>query len=175
MTGAHRSAQLAVAPANDAHLSRVEKHLPRQPLTTCTWCAVACTFPAHIYVENPDALLLTFVLFDISVFAWVGAVLWSWSFLTSRARRVCEEAEAERSGRHPPRPAAVAAVFLVRTVPARAGGSLHGRRAVGNWWARPVFRALVGDVVVGGWGAGWGHSGCDGGGFEAFDDQPDAE
>ena len=33
---------------------------------------------------------------------------------------------AERVGRHPARPAAVAAVCLPRTVPARAGGPLGG-------------------------------------------------
>ena len=35
-------------------------------------------------------------------------------------------------------------------------------------------RGLGGDVVVGGRTVGCGHSGCDGGGLEAFDDQPDA-
>ena len=38
---------------------------------------------------------------------------------------------AERVGRHPARPAAVAAVFVPRTVPVRSGGPLRGGCAVG--------------------------------------------
>ena len=48
-----------------------------------------------------------------------------------------------------------------------------GQRPAG-WWARPCS-GLGGDVVVGGRGAGCGHSGGDGGGLEALDDQPDAQ
>ena len=54
----------------------------------------------------------TRLIFIFCLFAWVGAVLWS-CFLTSPARRVGEVRKclAERLGRHPPRPAAVAAVM----------------------------------------------------------------
>ena len=56
---------------------------------------------------SPTVLILILVL----LFAWVGAVLWS-CFLTSAARRVGEvrKCSAERAGRQPARPAAVAAV-----------------------------------------------------------------
>ena len=59
--------------------------------------------------------------------AWVGAVLCS-CFLTSAPGCGGEVRKclAERVGRHPARPAAVAAVWLPRTAPVRAGGPLHG-------------------------------------------------
>src|ERR1700758_3124088 len=53
-------------------------------------------------------------------------------------------------------------VMTASTVPQALGGP--GR-----------VRGLGGDVVVGGRGAGRGHSGCDRGGLEALDDQPDAQ
>ena len=90
----------------------------------CT--GVLCTFPGHLRGEQlslilragvrrgcggtlnlgaawgcrgrgsgfPTILTLILLLF----FAWVGAVLWSWSFLTSRARRVCEVRKRKRNG-----------------------------------------------------------------------------
>src|SRR5580704_15251786 len=50
-----------------------------------------------------------------------------------------------------------------------------GQAAAGPPGARPCVRRLDGDVVVGGPGVGGGHCRGDGGGFEAFDDQPDAQ
>jgi len=75
-------------------------------------------------------LTLTLVFdFDFD-FAWVGAVLCS-CFLTSAPGCGGEVRKclAERLGRHPPRPAAVAAVWLTPTGPARVRGPLGGPRA----------------------------------------------
>jgi len=56
-------------------------------------------------------------------------------FLTSAARSGGEvrKTEAERAGRHPARPAAVAAVMWGHTGPAGAHGPLGGPRAAGVW------------------------------------------
>jgi hypothetical protein len=45
----------------------------------------------------------------------------------------------------------------------------------GPWWARPCFRRLGDDVALVGRSAGSDHCICDGAGFEAFDDQIDAQ
>src|SRR5450755_1439008 len=101
-----------------------------------TSCACACTFfrssarPVRqcFYLLTFLLLLLILILILIFVSAWVGAVLWS-CFLTSAPGCGGEvrKRSAERLGRHPARPAAVAAVFVPRTVPARMGGPLRGR------------------------------------------------
>jgi hypothetical protein len=55
------------------------------------------------------------------------------------------------------------------------GGWGPGAAAAGPLVGPAVSSGSGGDVVVGGCGVGCGHSGCDGGGPEAFDDQPDAK
>jgi hypothetical protein len=51
----------------------------------------------------------------------------------------------------------------------------HGRNGSGRARVGPAVVGSGGDVLVGGCAVGCDHSGGDGGGLEAFNDQPDAE
>ena len=112
---------------------------------SCAWSCVpfprslvavvpGCCAPSPVMcaVSYHRGLTLTLVFdFDFD-FAWVGAVLWS-CFLTSAPGCGGEvrKRSAERVGRHPARPAAVAAVFVPRILPVWAGGPLRGGCAAG--------------------------------------------
>ena len=104
---------------------------PHLPVMAGTWCAFACTFPGHLRGEYPRCFYFSTFSLDLvlvlDVFAWVGGVLWSWSFLTSAARRVGEVRKRKRNGQDSTRPGQRRSrCHAGRTVPACMGAALMG-------------------------------------------------
>jgi hypothetical protein len=94
---------------------------------SCAWSCLP--FPRSLVAAVPP-WVLTLTVTLILIFVLPGWVLFCGAgvFLTSAARSGGEvrKTEAERSGQHPARPAAVAADLADRTGPARADAGVRG-------------------------------------------------